>query len=436
MKIIRADWVCPVAGPPIAGGSVVVDGGRIMSVGITGEEGPVEDYPGCALIPGFVNAHTHLELTVMRGFLENLPFASWIRQLTRTKYEHLGRDDLLVSARLGAMECLAAGVTCVGEVMDIGTGWEAMRETGLRGVAYQEVFGPDESAADEAAQGLSRKVEALMPHQSDLLRLGVSPHAAYTVSPRLYGLVRDMAEAQELPIAIHVAESPDESRFVRNAEGPFADALRARQISLKAHGIGPVALLERLGILGDRTLAIHAIESDTADVGRLAATGTAVAHCPKSNLKLGHGIAPVEELLGAGVVVGLGTDSVASNNAVDMFEEMRTAAFLQRSRTGNPSAIGAAAALEMATLGGARSLGLDRHLGSIEPGKMADMVVVDLASAATQPVFDPVDAIVFSANRANLRAVFLGGERSHVDASATIVKAQGIAQKMKAVESP
>ena len=434
MRVLSADWVCPVSGPPIADGCIVVDGDRIVRVEMSAPEGPVEDFPGCALIPGFVNTHTHLELTVMRGFLENLPFASWIRQLTRTKYECLSRDDLEVSARLGALECLAAGVTCVGEVMDIGSGWDAMRETGLRGVAYQEVFGPGEDSAEESAADLRRKIAVLAPEQSDLQRFGVSPHAPYTVSPRLYGLVREIADAEELPMAVHVAESAAETLFVRDAAGPFADALRARTIGVRAQGVGPLAYLERLGILGERTLAIHAIEVEAGDIQRLAGSGTPVAHCPKSNLKLGHGIAPVDELLCAGVVIGLGTDSVASNNTVDMFEEMRTAVLLQRSRTGDPAAIGAARALEMATLGGARSLGLDRHLGSLEPGKLADVVVVDLKSAATQPVFDPVDAIVFSANRANLRAVFLGGERVSVDASDTIVAAQAIAEKMKSDE--
>ncbi len=434
MRVLSADWVCPVSGPPIAHGYIVVDGDRIVRVETSAPEGPVEDFSGCALIPGFVNTHTHLELTVMRGFLENLPFASWIRQLTRTKYECLSRDDLEVSARLGALECLEAGVTCVGEVMDIGSGWDAMRETGLRGVAYQEVFGPGEDSAEESAADLRRKIAALAPEQSDLQRFGVSPHAAYTVSPRLYGLVREIADAEELPMAVHVAESAAETLFVRDAAGPFADALRARTIGVSAQGVGPLAYLERLGILGERTLAIHAIEVEAGDIQRLAGSGTRVAHCPKSNLKLGHGIAPVDELLDAGVVIGLGTDSVANNNTVDMFEEMRTAVLLQRSRTGDPAAIGAARALEMATLGGARSLGLDRHLGSLEPGKLADMVVVDLKSAATQPVFDPVDAIVFSANRANLRAVFLGGERVRIDASETIADAQAIAEKMKSDE--
>ena len=220
MRVLRADWVCPVSGPPIADGYVVVDGDRIVRVETTAPEGPVEDFPGCALIPGFVNTHTHLELTVMRGFLENLPFASWIRQLTWTKYECLDRDDLAVSARLGALECLEAGVTCVGEVMDIGTGWDAMRETGLRGVAYQEVFGPGEESAEGSAADLRRKIKALVPEQSDLQRLGVSPHAPYTVSQRLYGLVREIAEVEELAMAVHVAESADETLFVRDAAGP------------------------------------------------------------------------------------------------------------------------------------------------------------------------------------------------------------------------
>ena len=159
--IARASWVCPVSGPPIEDGAVVVEDGHFIEVleGARVRAADIdESFPGCALLPGLVNAHTHLELTVLRGFLENLSFPDWIRRLTRTKYEALSVDDLAISARLGAMECLQAGVTAIGEVMDIGTGWDIMRELGMRGVAYQEVFGPGEERAAGAMAELKEKV--------------------------------------------------------------------------------------------------------------------------------------------------------------------------------------------------------------------------------------------------------------------------------------
>ena len=432
MKVLRADWVCPVSRSPIRNGTVVIDKGKILEVGEKpSPDLPVVSFDGCAILPGLVNTHTHLELTVLRGFLENLRFPEWIRQLTRTKYEFLSREDLLVSARLGALESLQAGITTLGEVMDVGTGWEAMKEFGLRGVAYQEVFGPSEKAAAEAVRGLREKIDRLRPDETTTCRLGVSPHAAYTVSAELYTRVRDLAASENLPIAVHVAESDEESRFVRNGDGPFAEYWESRDIPVVPRGTGPIGYLDSLGLLGPGTLAIHAIDAGPEDIARLKERRSGIAHCPKSNLKLGHNIAPVHEFLAAGIPVGLGTDSVASNNVIDMFEEMRTTAFLQRSRLRDSTRVSAKQALRMATLDGARCLGLESHVGSIEPGKLADLIVVDLTDPALQPVYDPIEAIVYSANRKNVVATFLGGEQVRVDPRAIVAEARAIATRLR-----
>ncbi len=432
--IARASWVCPVAGPPIEGGAVVVEDGHFVEVldGARVRGADVdESFPGCALLPGLVNAHTHLELTVLRGFLENLSFPDWIRRLTRTKYEALSVDDLAISSRLGAMECLQAGVTAIGEVMDIGTGWDIMRELGMRGVAYQEVFGPGEERAAGAMAELKEKVTRARANETRSRRVGLSPHAPYTVSPGLYTRVRDLARAERLPVAVHIAESDDEVRFVRDGDGPFADNWKSRNIPVTARGMGPLGYLDELGVLGPQTLAIHAIHAETLEIGRLAESGAGVVHCPKSNLKLGHAIAPVREFLDAGVPVGLGTDSVASNNNVDMFEEMRLAVYLQRSRARNPRELTASDALEMATMGGARCLGLEDQLGSIEAGKLADFIVVDLTGPGLNPVYDPVETIVYSAGRGNVAATFLAGKRVRIDTGPTIDDARAIAARLR-----
>jgi 5-methylthioadenosine/S-adenosylhomocysteine deaminase len=431
VKAFSADWVCPVAGPPLHEATLVLEHGRVVEVR-PGRLAEAEDFPGCALTPGFVNAHTHLELTVFRGLLEGLSFVDWIRTLTRLKYDVLTPEDLRVSARLGAAECLAAGVTAVGEVMDLGDGWTAMLESGLRGVAYQEVFGPDPADADGAVAKLEARLSTLGETKpaDPAQRLGVSPHAPYTVSEPLYEKVRDLARRRHLFVAVHVGESVEEGDFVRKGEGAFARGLAERGIPVIPRGKGPLAYLDGLGILGPGTLAIHAVDANTEEIRRLGETGAAVAHCPKSNLELGHGIAPVREMLDAGVTVGLGTDSVASNDVVDMFEEMRTAIFMQRQRRNDQAVLTAREAFEMATLGGARALGLEREIGSLEAGKRADFVVVDLGEAATTPVYDPVDAMVFAASRRNVRQAFLSGEPVAPFPLRLLEDAQAIAERL------
>src|SRR5262245_27831052 len=202
MTIFEADWICPVASPAIRKGSLVVENGRIVDVG-PGTGGEAVRFPGCAIAPGFVNAHAHLELTILRGLLENLPFVDWIRRLTRLKYRHLSQDELLVSARLGAVEMMAAGVTCAGEVMDLGVSWKAMKEAGMRGVAYQEVFGPAEGAAEQEFASLRRKIESYRKEETGTLRVGVSPHAPFTVSGKLFQIVSEYARREDLMLTIH-----------------------------------------------------------------------------------------------------------------------------------------------------------------------------------------------------------------------------------------
>lgn len=432
MKAFSADWICPVSGPPVREGCLLVDGGRVAEVVGAAPAGiPHESFPGSVLLPGLVNTHTHLELTLLRGFLENVPFPAWIRRLTRTKYELMDREDLLLSARLGVLECLGAGVTTVGEVMDAGTGLEAMAEAGLRGIAYQEVFGPAEDAADGALRDMERKLESARPLEDETRRVGVSPHAPYTVSERLFRSVGDWARNRDLALAVHVGESREEGRFVREADGPFAEAWRSRGMTPVPRGIGPLTYLDQLSLVGARTLLIHAIDVEPSEIRMIRDRGASIAHCPKSNLKLGHGMAPVREYREAGVPVGLGTDSVASNNVVDMFEEMRAAVFLQRVRAGDAAAPKAADALRMATLDGARCLGLEDRVGSLEAGKLADFLVVELSDAARTPVYDPVEALVYTANRDCVRATYLGGERVHREESQILAQARARARALQ-----
>jgi cytosine/adenosine deaminase-related metal-dependent hydrolase len=276
-------------------------------------------------------------------------------------------------------------------------------------------------------QELRDKIADLRHLENPLLAIGVSPHAPYTVSDRLYLEAALFAAAEEMPLAVHVAESASESQLVVDACGPFADALRGRSITVEARGRSPVELLDRAGILGPRTLLIHCVQVDSADISVIAAAGCGVAHCPVSNAKFGHGIAPVLEFLSAGIAVGIGSDSVASNNRMDLLEEARAAVLFQRVRSGRADALSARAALRLVTLGGARALGLAARVGSLEVGKDADLAAFSLADTA--PLGDPESALVYSLYRRNAQFVTVAG-RVLVDDSSVIHETAGLRQRV------
>jgi|SRR5688572_12455237 len=394
----HARWVVPVSRPPFAHGTLVEHDGRIAYVGPRTHAPPGTDVDlgDVALMPGLVNAHTHLELTVMRGFLENLSFRAWIMRLTRARRSALSPEALLDSARAGIAEGLLAGVTTYADTNDSGTPFHAMREMGVRGISYQEVFGPDPAQCADALAGLRAKVDEIRSLETPLVRVGVSPHAPYSVSDALFRATAQFARSESLPIAVHIAESEEESRYVRDASGGWADDHRKRGITVSPRGPSPIRMLERNGVLDARPLLIHCVRADGDDLAAVAAHDCAVAHCPASNAKLGHGIAPVTDFLDARVRVGLGSDSVASNNRMDLLEESRLAILMQCARAGRPDALTAAQALELATLGGARALGVDHEVGSLDVGKAADLAAFPLDHARTSPVYDPVTALVFS----------------------------------------
>lgn len=426
--ILSGRWVVPISAPAFENGAVVIQGDRIIDVGSVEEirkgypNQPWKNFPTSVLLPGLVNVHSHLELTILRGYLEGLDFWRWIRRLTQTKYQVLSRDDLLNSALLGAVEAIRAGITTLADPMDIGTSLEAILMAGLRGILYQEVFSPDPAESDVALESLRSKLGNLegqlahWPDRRSRVSTGVSPHAPYTVSGRLFQKVHEFARSQDLPVCIHLAESDAETALLRDGSGPIADSYRERGIAWKAPECTPVEYLERLGVLGRSMLLVHCVRLTASDFAVLQERGVSVAHCPKSNVRLGHGFMNLREMLRRGIPLGLGSDSVASNNAMDLFEEMRFA-LANPSFFGNTEAspnaseqLSAAAVLRLATLGGAEALGLAAEIGSLEPGKQADLIAVDLARPHVLPVFSPIDALVHAAKASDVHLTMVAGE--------------------------
>jgi 5-methylthioadenosine/S-adenosylhomocysteine deaminase len=428
----QARWVVPISSPPIADAVVAVEGSRIEYVGPAeaAPPGTDTDLGDVLLMPGLVNAHTHLELTAMRGFLEELDFRRWILRLTNARRAILDRDALLDSARYGLEEGIRAGITSYADTSESGVVMQAMREAGVRGIMYQEVFGPDPAQCAESIAGLREKAAGLRYLETPLVRLGISPHAPYSVSDDLFRATLQLARDLSLPMAVHIAESELEHALVADGAGAFADGLRRRGIAVSARAASPVQLLAELQVLDVAPLLIHCVRVDAHDIETIAASRSPVVHCPVSNAKLGHGVAPLDELLAAGITVGLGSDSMASNNRMDILEEARFALLGQRARIGSWETPEAVDVLELATLGGARALGLDAQVGSLEPGKEADLAAFSLAGV--DPIQDPVAAAVFSITGARARFVTVAGKPLMRDGM-LIAPRSGLDQRMQSL---
>lgn len=422
--IYSARWVLPVSlaptGGPIERGAVAVDGTLIVGIGEAADliarfpGARVEDFGQAVILPGLINTHTHLELTALRGYLENEEndFLAWLRKLTLARLERMTPDDIRVSATWGACEAVRAGITCVGDASDSAMmSMLALQGVGLRGVVFQESFGPDPRLVEENFGKLKAKVAELREVESDLVRVGVSPHAPYTVCRAQLELIAEFAIAEQLPLMMHAAESLAEESFLRDGTGLFTEGLAKRGIEWTAPRLSPVQYLKQAGILDTKPLLAHCIRVDDEDIETLKQTGSKVAHCPKSNAKLGHGRAPFAKFVEAGVVVGLGSDSVASNNTCDIIEEARFALLSAQ----NPS-LKASNMLATATTGGARCLGLEeKGIGILREGAQADLVVVGLEGAHQLPVYDPLTALVFSSSGRDIVLTIIAGREVYRD---------------------
>jgi cytosine/adenosine deaminase-related metal-dependent hydrolase len=422
VKLYCARWVLPITTPAIEDGAVAVAGKFIVGVGTRAElaarfpEAASEDFGASAIIPGLVNCHSHLELTAMRGYLEDVEtdFFAWLRKLTVARMLRMNEDDLRVSATWGALEAARAGVTALGDASSWGdAAMAALRDVGLRGIVYQEVISPDARVADELLSKLRTDVARLRESENELVRVGVSPHTPFTASERLLAGVTDYALAEKLPLMIHAAESADEDELMRHGRGKFAESFAQRGIEWHSPRMSPVQYLSARGVLAARPLLAHCVRVDAADIETIRESRAPVAHCPKSNLKLGHGHAPFAAMYG--LTRGFGSDSVASNNTCDILEEARFATLLARldkSETGGET-YAATDALNDATRGGAHALGYGERTGALAEGKEADLSIFRLDGAHQVPIYDPARALIFSTSARDALLTLVAGREVH-----------------------
>jgi 5-methylthioadenosine/S-adenosylhomocysteine deaminase len=405
--VYSADWVLPVDAPPIRDGAVAVEDGRIAAVGPAAELGRGEHFEEAVVVPGFVNAHTHLEYATYAGFGDGFSFVPWIGLHIERK-RRLELADMEAIALLGAHECLRSGITTVGDLSFSGAAAAACAEAGLRALVYLEVFGEDAGALAPFHERRERLAGSL----SERVRLGVSPHAPTTCSAELYAA----CAALGLPLATHLAESAAEREWVESGTGEWASL---RGVLAEPWGRPAIPVLAEAGVLGPHVVAAHCVHLDREEVGLLAAHGVAVAHCPRSNALLGCGTAPVAELREAGVPVCIATDSPASTPSLDMFDELRAALMAARGREERPDALTAADALELATLGGARALGLADEVGSLSPGKRADLAILSFGGSSFVPWEDPVTAVVLGGRPERVVATVIDGIRRYENGEST-----------------
>ena len=402
--LIEARWIIPVEpfDTVLENHAVAIDKGEIVAIlqqrEVSSRFAPRQTraLDHHILIPGLVNLHTHAAMTLLRGLADDLPLMTWLEQhIWPAEARHLSPGFVHDGILLACAEMLRGGVTCFNDMYFYpGAVAKAALATGIRAaigliaIDFPTPYGND--VDDYLAKGMMLRDE--LRHES-LLSFCLAPHAPYTVSDRGLAKVLMLAEQCDLPIHLHLHETRKEI-----------------DDSLRQYGMRPLERLRQLGLLGPALIATHAIHLEREEIALLARHGCSVAHCPSSNLKLASGIAPIADLLGAGVNVGIGTDSAASNNRLDMFEEMRLAALLAKAGSSRAEVVGAHQALRMATLEGARALGLEEKIGSLRPGKAADLCAVNIRDSRLLPCYDPASLLVYAAGREQVSDVWVAGK--------------------------
>ncbi len=443
MKILCADYVLPISAEVIENGAAAIDKTRIVAVGTRREivekynEAQVENFGEAVIMPGLVNCHSHLEITAMRGFLDDVEndFYSWLMKLTTTRAEKLTDSDIKIAALAGALEGARAGVTCFGDIGRFGVaGFEALKTNGLRGLIYQETeFSPDDATAEDDFAKLKDKFLSLKETETALVKVGLSPHAPYTVSRRLFEKITEYALAENVKVSIHAAESNQERDFFSTGEGFFAALYQKLNLDWKHPAKSPIRYLADIGVLQSKPLLAHCVKVSDDDIKLIAESHSRIAHCPKSNAKFGHGLAPLEKFLDAKISVGFGSDSVASNNVCDILEEARFAALSARNVLDKKRFLTEREIIETTTLGGAKALGLEREIGSLETGKQADLIVVSLSNIAQQPVHDVYSAILYASNARDVKMTMVAGEEIYRDGTILKVDEAEIKARMKEI---
>ena len=446
--LLTARYVLPVATPHIENGAVLVRDDTIVEIGdfehlhALHPDEPVRDFGLATLMPGFIDLHTHLEYSSMRGLVDDLPYSEWKLQLMHKEHQFSGQDwdD---SALLGALEALQSGITTIADITRTGASAHAAHASGLRALIYREVATMDKHQVEPVMARASSDIDAWRAtSDNNRVTVGIAAHAPYSCHPELFRRVAAYAQ-DGTPVAIHLAGSVEEYDFVKYGSSMLAtdvrDSYDADAPLWLPTGVSPVRYVLQWGLFDvPNLLAVHCTQVNGDDIEVLSSHDVSIAHCPRCEAKLGMGVAPVEKFLRAGIRVGLGTDSPAASNSMDMFEEMRIGLLVQRAILGEERFMNARQFVKMATLDAARALKLDGRLGSLEPGKQADIIAVDLSKSHQIPTHHPYSTLVHTANQENVLATMIAGEFvyesrvwSHLDHERIYARAEEMRMKLR-----
>ncbi len=403
-SLLHGRWVLPVTDndPILENHCIVIDDGRIADllpsdqVDTQYHSAIVNYYDQHLLMPGLINAHTHSPMNLFRGLADDLALNEWLNQhIWPAEARWVSESFVHDGSRLAIAEMLRSGTTCFNDMYFFPEVTARLaRDTGIRACIGLIAIDFPSAWASEAMDYIDKGLALRDRFRSDsLIHTPFAPHAPFTVSDEPLSRIRVLADEMDLPVHIHVHET----------EGEIAQ-------SLEQYGKRPLARLNDLGLVSPNLMAVHFTQATDDEIALLAESGSHVVHCPESNLKLASGFCPVKKLMDAGVNVCLGTDSAASNNDLNMIGEMRTASLLAKGVSGDATALTAMQTVRMATINGARALGLDTHTGSLEIGKYADLIAIDFSSIELNPVYDPVANLVYSCNREQVSDTWVAGK--------------------------
>lgn len=424
--LLKAKYVIPVTSAYIEDGAVLVHDDAIEAVGSAAEleaahpNEPIRDMGQAAILPGFIDVHTQIGYTAFRGLFDDVPYAEWRRRVL-WRDPLLSFNDWVVSARLGALEAVASGITTIADVTARGGALVAADEIGMRARVYHQVMTTQASHAERIVQTGAETIAAWREqHPSSRLSFGIAPGPTYACHPQLFAEIARYATETNTPVALQLAASNEEEQFVRSGSSPFAIHASESENHVVSHalppwlptGVSPTKYVAQWGILdAPEVLAIHCVHVDEDDIELLRSKGVAIAHCPRSNAKLSMGSAPLLAFLESGLTVGIGTDSPAGVDTIDMIDEAKTGLLIARALApnGQRTRLESRDMLRLMTIDAARALHMDDCIGSLEPGKKADIIAIDLHNSHQNPTTDPESAVIYTANQDNVKLTMVDG---------------------------